>query len=157
MMLFVNLAVATVMVALTFAIHFVGLVGLTALLRQRGVHPRHHASTLGQGAAILGVVFGLFALHSLEIWMYAFAYLVVGELHQMETAVYFSTSTFTTVGFGDVILSHKWRMLGVAESMNGFLLISWSTAFLVSLTARVRAFEERIEGGDESKPSGPRA
>jgi voltage-gated potassium channel Kch len=73
----------------------------------------------------------------------------VGELHQIETAVYFSTSTFTTVGFGDVILSHKWRMLGVAESMNGFLLISWSTAFLVSLTARVRAFEAKIEGRDD--------
>ena len=37
MMLFLNLAVATAMVALTFAIHFVGLVGLTALLRQRGI------------------------------------------------------------------------------------------------------------------------
>jgi len=92
------------------------------------------------------VVFSLFALHSLQIWLYAFAYLFVGELHQIETAVYFSTSTFTTVGFGDVILSHNWRMLGVAESMNGFLLISWSTAFLVSLTGRVRAFEATIEG-----------
>lgn len=151
MILFLNLAVASVMVALTFAIHFAGLVGLTALLRRRGVHPRYHASTFGQGAAILGVVFGLFALHSVQIWLYAFAYILVGELHQIETAVYFSTSTFTTVGFGDVILSHKWRTLGVAESMNGFLLISWSTAFLVSLTARVRAFEAEIEGLDEDK------
>ena len=149
MMLFLNLAVAAVMVALTFAVHFAGLVGLTALLRQRGSHFRQRASTVGQGAGILFVVFSLFALHSIQIWLYAFAYLLVGELHQVETAVYFSTSTFTTVGFGDVILSHKWRMLGVAESMNGFLLISWSTAFLVSLMARVRAFEAKIEGLDQ--------
>ena len=154
MMLFLNLGVASVMVALTFAIHFVGLVGLTALLRQRGKDFRRRTSkmgeTLGQGLGILIVVFSLFALHSIQIWLYAFAYILVGELHQVETAVYFSTSTFTTVGFGDVILSHKWRMLGVAESMNGFLLISWSTAFLVSLTARVRAFEAKIEGLDET-------
>jgi hypothetical protein len=153
MVLFLNLAVATLMVAIIFAIHFAGLVGLTALLRQRSREFQRRTvklgGTLGQGLGILIVVFSLFALHSLEIWLYAFAYLLVGELHQMETAVYFSTSTFTTVGFGDVILSHKWRMLGVAESMNGFLLISWSTAFLVSLTARVRAFEAKIEGLDD--------
>jgi len=153
MILFQNLAVATVMVAITFSIHFAGLVGLTALLRQRGREFRRRTSkmgeTLGQGIGILIVVFSLFALHLLQIWLYAFAYLFLGELHQIETAVYFSTSTFTTVGFGDVILSHKWRMLGVAESMNGFLLISWSTAFLVSLTARVRAFEAKIEGLDD--------
>ncbi|MBD3771483.1 MAG: two pore domain potassium channel family protein [Rhodobacterales bacterium] len=153
MVLFLNLAVATLMVAITFAIHFAGLVGLTALLRQRSREFQRRTvklgGTLGQGLGILIVVFSLFALHSLEIWLYAFAYLLVGELHQIETAVYFSTSTFTTVGFGDVILSHKWRMLGVAESMNGFLLISWSTAFLVSLTARVRAFEAKIEGLDD--------
>nr|WP_321359494.1 ion channel [uncultured Hyphomonas sp.] len=153
MILFLNLAVATLMVAITFSIHFAGLVGLTALLRRRGSEFRRRTSrmgeTLGQGIGILIVVFSLFALHSLQIWLYAFAYLFVGELHQIETAVYFSTSTFTTVGFGDVILSHNWRMLGVAESMNGFLLISWSTAFLVSLTARVRAFEAKIEGRDD--------
>ena len=146
MVLLLNLAVAALMVAITFSIHFAGLVGLTALLRHSGNRLKGSISTVGQGVSILGVVFSLFALHSLQIWLYAFAYLFVGELHQIETAVYFSTSTFTTVGFGDVILSHNWRMLGVAESMNGFLLISWSTAFLVSLTGRVRAFEATIEG-----------
>ena len=149
MMLFLNLAVAATMVALTFSVHFAGIVGLTALLRHRGRAFRRKASTMGQGVGILIVVFSLFALHSVQIWLYAFAYMLLGELHQVETALYFSTSTFTTVGFGDVILSHNWRMLGVAESMNGFLLISWSTAFLVSLTARVRAFEATIEGLDD--------
>lgn len=149
MMLVLNLGVAACMVALTFAIHFAGLVGLTALLRRRGRHFRDRDTTIGQGIGILVIVFSLFALHSAEIWLYAFAYMLLGELQHVETALYFSTSTFTTVGFGDVILSHKWRMLGVAESMNGFLLISWSTAFLVSLTARVRAFEATIEGIDD--------
>lgn len=148
MMLVLNLAIAAIMVAITFAIHFAGLVGLTALLRQRGPGFRKRHSTIGQGVGILVVVFSLFALHSVQIWLYAFAYMLLGELQRVETALYFSTSTFTTVGFGDVILSHKWRMLGVAELMNGFLLISWSTAFLVSLTTRVRAFEATIEGLD---------
>ena len=149
MMLVLNLGVAAFMVAITFAIHFAGLVGLTALLRRRGRQSHHRDTTIAQGVGILAIVFSLFTLHSAEIWLYAFVYMLLGELHQVETALYFSTSTFTTVGFGDVILSHNWRMLGVAESMNGFLLISWSTAFLVSLTARVRAFEATIEGIDD--------
>ncbi|MEZ5953155.1 MAG: potassium channel family protein [Hyphomonas sp.] len=148
MFVLLNLLVASVMVAVTFSVHFAGLVGLTALLRHPRVHPGKHSSTLMQGVSILAVVFSLFALHSVQIWLYAFVYMALGELHQVETALYFSTSTFTTVGFGDVVLSHEWRLLGVAESINGFLLISWSTAFLVSLTARVRAFEEKIEGND---------
>lgn len=148
LMLFLNLVVAAALVATTFTIHFAGLVGLTAVMRRMGGHPSRHSTIVKQGAAILAILFGLFALHSFEIWIYAFAYLALGELGQLETALYFSTETFTTVGFGDVILSNDWRMLGAAEAMNGFLLIGWSTAFLISLTARVRAFEAEIENLD---------
>ncbi|MBA3067312.1 MAG: two pore domain potassium channel family protein [Hyphomonas sp.] len=154
-MLFENLLVAALLVAVTFTLHFAGLVGLMAMLRRLGGHPRRSSTVVKQGIAILTVVFGLFALHSLQIWIYAFAYLGVGELQQLETALYFSTVSFTTVGFGDVILSDDWRMLGAAEGANGFLLIGWSTAFLVSLTARVRAFEAEIEGIDDQAPGGP--
>lgn len=144
-MLLANLAVAALLVAITCTIHLGGLVGLTALIRQRGRSGRSLVSTTAQGAAILFVVFALFALHSLQIWVYAIAYLLLGEFGDLYTAVYFSTSSFTTVGFGDVTITDEWRMLGAAESANGFLLIGWSTAFLVSLTGRVRAFEAEIE------------
>lgn len=148
-MLLVNLFVATVMVALTFLIHFAGLVALSALLRRRGQHPASLRTLLGQGASIFFIVFSLFGLHSIEIWAYAFAYMSVGALDSIEPALYFSTSAFTTVGFGDVTLGPDWRMLGAAEAMNGFLLIGWSTAFLVSVTARVRVFEAHIEGQED--------
>ena len=149
MMLFLNLAVATILVAVTFAIHFAGLVGLTAIMRRQGVHPYNLSTVMGQGISILSVAFGLFALHSIQIWIYAFVYMILGEFTRLETAVYFSTSSFTTVGFGDVILSDKWRMLSAAESANGFLLIGWSTAFFVSISAQIRAFEAGIERLDD--------
>ena len=144
-MLWLNLLVASGMVVLTFTIHFVGLVALSAILRQRHVHPVNLTSIVGQGASILFVVISLFGLHSIEIWTYAFAYLALGQFSGLEPALYFSTSAFTTVGFGDLVLSDEWRMLGAAEAANGFLLIGWSTAFLVAVTARVRAFEASIE------------
>jgi hypothetical protein len=148
-MLWLNLIVAGVMVVLTFTIHFMGLVGLSAVLRQRGVHPVNLKSVFAQGASILFVVISLFALHSIQIWAYAFVYLALGQFEGIEPALYFSTSTFTTVGFGDVLPHDDWRMLGAAEGANGFLLIGWSTAFLVAVTARVRVFEADIERLDD--------
>ncbi len=148
-MLMLNLIVAAVLVVFTFAIHFAGLVGLSALLRQRGMPPSGFSTVMGQGASILLIVIGLFALHSIEIWVYTLAYLALGVFTNLETAVYYSTSTFTTAGYGDVVPGTDWRMLGAAESANGFLLIGWSTAFLVSVSARVRAFEAQIEQMDD--------
>ena len=148
-MLIASLFVASLLVAVTCTIHLAGLVGLTALIRRRQKKRSGLASTLEQGASILVIVFALFALHSVEIWVYALTYLALGQFGGVEPALYYATSAFTTVGFGDVVLDADWRMLGAAESANGFLLIGWSTAFLVSLTARVRAFEAGFEGRDE--------
>lgn len=145
-MLLANLALAGLLVTVTFMLHFVGMVGLTWFMRKRlSKHPHRMTSVFWQGAAIVFVVLGLFALHSMQIWIYAFVYLALGEFSSVETALYFSTSTFTTVGFGDIVLADQWRMLAAAESANGFLLIGWSTAFLVSVTSRLRIFEADIE------------
>lgn len=144
-MLLVNLIVAGGLVCLTFVVHFAGLVGLSTAMRRLGTHPSNLTTLVGQGVAILSLVIALFALHSVEIWIYALAYLALGALSGLEAALYFSSSAFSTVGFGDVTLGDDWRMLGAAESLNGFLLIGWSTAFLVSVTARVRAFAADAE------------
>ena len=148
-MLATQLLLAAGLALLTSTVHFAGLVGLSAFLRRRGVHPVNRATLIGQGFSILIVVMSLMVLHFVEIWIYALTYLAVGEFDgYLETALYYSTTAFTTAGLGDVLLSVEWRMLGAAETANGFLLIGWSTAFLVSLSARVRAFEADIERRD---------
>ena len=143
-------ALATFMVGLTVTIHFGGLLGLLWLLRSTGHHLKAHESALGQGFAILLVVFGLIAIVTVEVWLYALAYLAVGALHDFESALYFSTTSFTTMGYGDVVLDHRWRLLGAIEGANGLLLFGWSTAFLISVTGRMRVLEhdwlERTKG-----------
>jgi hypothetical protein len=54
----------------------------------------------------------------------------------IEEALYFSTVSFSTIGFGDVVLSPEWRMFSSLEGINGFLLIGWSTAYLVAASTR---------------------
>jgi hypothetical protein len=136
-----NLGFGTAMVCLTVAVHFVGLLFLTRLLRRGGYRFHAHESLIGQGALIVFVVLGLMGMHTVEIWLYAVAFLSVGALDGLETALYFSTTSFSSLGYGDVVLQPAWRLVGAIEGMNGLLLIAWSTAFLFSVTTRLRTLE----------------
>lgn len=146
MILALNLLIAGILVILTCTTQFAGMVGLSWVMRRRFMrNPERLAGVVSQGATIIMIVIGLFMLHAVQILMYALTYLLLGQFSGVEPALYFSASTFTTVGFGDIVLNSDWRMLAAAESANGFLLIGWSTAFLVSVTTRVRVFEAEIE------------
>ena len=136
-----NLALATLMVGLTVIIHFAGLLGLMWVLRARGHRFRAHESAVGQGAVIVFVVLGLVAILTIEIWLYGMVYFSLGALPDFESALYFSTTSFTTIGFGDVVLEKNWRLFGAVEGANGLLLFGWSTAFLIAVTARMRILE----------------
>lgn len=140
-MLIQNLAAASGMVALTVTIHFFGLLALLFFLRRRGARFRAHESMLGQGALVLFVVFGIFAIHTVEIWAYAFFYYSVGALDDFETALYFSTVAFASLGYGDIVLTPQWRLVSAIEAANGVILFAWSTAFLLSVMARLRSLE----------------
>lgn len=139
--MFANLALATFMVSLTVAIHLGGLLGLLWVLRDRAHRIRAHESRLVPLGVILFVVLGLVAIHSVEIWLYAAAFWAIGAVGDFETALYFSTVTFTTLGYGDVVLEGNWRLFGAIEAGNGLILFGWSTAFLLSVTSRLRLLE----------------
>lgn len=140
-----TLAAATVMAGLTVTIHFGGILALIAVLRRRGRRFRDHDDVARQGAIILFVVLGLLAMHAVEIWAYAAAYLALDALPDLETALYFSTTSFTTLGYGDIVLDRRWRLFGAIEGANGLILFGWSTAFLFSVSGRMRTLEHEIE------------
>lgn len=72
-------------------------------------------------------------LHSLEMVIWGQFYLWQGCFPDMETAWYYSLTSYTTVGFGDVVIASPWRLMGGMEAMFGVLLFGWSTAALVTL------------------------
>jgi voltage-gated potassium channel Kch len=136
-----SLALATLMVVLTVVIHFVGLQFVIRILNSGGRSLKLHDSLLAQAVLLIVVVLGLVFIHALQIWSYALLFLVLGALPDFETALYYSTTAFTTVGFGDVVLPQDWRLIGAIEAANGFILFGWSIAFLMSLTGKLRSFE----------------
>ena len=67
--------------------------------------------------------------------------LAVGAFAEFDTAFYFSTSAFATIGFTDVAPLAKWRLLAAMEGITGFLIMGWSAAYLVTSGIRFGPFE----------------
>jgi hypothetical protein len=135
-----NLLVAALLNSVTFLIHAAGLIGLTHLMTlvTGGSPPVRGWSKL---AAISVLTFGLFLLLCLEIGLWALGLMSVGVFSDFETAFYFSTSSFATIGFGDVAPAQQWRLLAAMEGVTGFLIIGWSSAYLVMAGIRYGPFE----------------
>jgi hypothetical protein len=143
--LIANLALASAMVALTVLIHFRGLLLLTDGVRHSHARLRGHESHNRASLVILIGVFGIFALHTIEIWLYAALYRVLGETASFADALYFSTTAFASLGFGDVVLGPRWRLISAIEAANGVILFAWSTAFLLTLTRRLNLLQHEWE------------
>lgn len=79
------------------------------------------------------------------VWLWAFAFYGLGVFNTMELSVYFSLVSFTTLGFGDVLLPVEWRLLGGLAAANGLLNIGLVTALLVEALRQIRLQQlERI-------------
>src|SRR5438270_4431384 len=104
----IQLALAIVMAALTVLIHLAGLALLMRLLSS-------HARVVGRlrvfpFTTLLGATLGIIGIHTAEIWFYAAAYMFLGAFPHFEAALYFSTVTYSSVGYGDLLMPHAWRI-----------------------------------------------
>jgi voltage-gated potassium channel len=86
---------------------------------------------------LLRVFVWIVLLHLIQVVLWAFVFLRAGQLPNLETAVYFSLVTYTTIGFGDVVLGPGWRVLAGIEGLTGIVLIGWSTAFVFAIVNRM--------------------
>jgi hypothetical protein len=139
--LIANLALASVMVAATVLVHFWGLLIMTRVVSGGHRRLRGHESHSRAAIVILIGVFGVFAVHTVEIWLYAALYQVLGEMISFADALYFSTTSFASIGYGDIVLSPRWRLISAIEGANGLILFAWSTAFLLTLNRRLNLLE----------------
>ena len=86
---------------------------------------------------LLRVFLWIVLLHLIQAGLWAVVYWLAHEVPTLETAVYFSLVTYTTIGFGDVVLGPGWRVLAGIEGLTGVLLIGWSTAFVFTIVHRM--------------------
>ena len=132
--------VSTVLVIATIVIHGFGLFSLSRALRtERAIERIKHIDPLSVrgGAFTLGIVLAMVALHGIEIWLFALTYLAVGASDTLEAALYFSSISYSTVGYSDAHVVQDWRLVGAFESIIGVIMLGWSTAFFFRMLGRI--------------------
>ena len=129
--------IGALLIGATVIIHATVLDRLIVLLKLIGPFIYKHFGRAWNIPILVMAALGVFGAHVIEIWLWAMFYLSVDALHGLEEALYFSTATFTTVGWGDVVLTPDWRLISSFQSVNGFLLFGWSTAFIFEVMARL--------------------
>jgi voltage-gated potassium channel len=148
----VQLALALVLTCITVIIHAFGT--SAAIARFVRIWQRKAGSPPLIGSAMLTVrmVSTLLALHVIEAGVWAVVYLIAGILPDMETAAYFSMTSYTTVGYGDVTLPSSRRLLGPIEAAVGILMFGWSTGIMVAVLTRM--YGERMGRRTERETEG---
>jgi hypothetical protein len=113
----------------------------TAFLVQLVVHlirSDYGGLTLWKNVAFMIVVtFLTAAMHLTQITLWAVALLGCGGISTFDQAFYLSAQNYTALGYGDVILSPQWRLLGPLEAINGLLLFGLSTAVLFAVMSQL--------------------
>lgn len=135
-----QLAVGAGMIALCVLIHGIGLFTLRRTLlgedpdrRFAHIEPLSFRGTSFTLLAVLSIIL----IHFVEVWLFAFLYDFLRALPTFRDALYFSTISYSTIGYNDAPIAEEWRMIAALEGMLGVILLGWSTAFLVRVLGKL--------------------
>jgi hypothetical protein len=128
-----QIIIGALMVLLTTSIHGVfTYIGITAL-RWRLAFVGFKARTGITHLIVSVFVLWMFVAHLIEMGAWAVVYRRLDLIDSLETAFYFSSVTYTTLGYGDIVPEVHWRLLATLEAANGFILFGWTTALVFAV------------------------
>ena len=128
-----QVAYGSVLSLITTAIHAMCTVAVIRLLRSTPASRWVNRSATTRVVLIWAVVLMMSLAALLESGVWAAVYLAVGAILDLETALYFSIVTFTTLGYGDVTLDSGWRLLASFQAANGIIMFCWTTAIVMTV------------------------
>ena len=128
-----QLVIGALMVMASVAMHIIALGVVAAVVKWISRFLEHMNTIVAHGVPAILFGLGVTLVHIIEIWAWAGMFLYLGAIGNLEAALYFSTVTATTVGYGDLVLAPEWRLLGSFEAMFGIVAFGISTAFLISV------------------------
>ena len=129
-----RLPIALVLMALCVTIHASGVSWALRQLRRRRTPTLEFWSTTRLFVFVAGWIV---LLHVAEIGVWALFYLWRDAMPDLAAALYFSAVTYTTTGYGDLVLAEGWRIVGGVEALTGILMCGWSTGFFFAVVNRV--------------------
>jgi len=138
-----ELLVAFGIVAVCLLLHVACIVALADWTLDQREKRKEEMGTFRYIGLLLVAFSVIIILHMLEIGIWAVFYYVRSLFGDFETSLYFSITSYTTIGFGDVVLPRAWRLLGGIEGVTGVLLCGLSTAFVFAIINAM--FQMRVQ------------
>ena len=138
----INIVVAAVLMLATTVIH-TGAMSLTHVILHKFKKRPSKYRLLNSNVRQIGIIVILmFYVSLVEVLLWASAYLLLNAIEGFEKAVYFSMVTFTTLGYGEIVLDERWRLLASFEAVNGIIMFGWSTALVIFAVQHVYVKQE---------------
>ena len=143
--LLLQLLIGSIMIGLTVMIHAIGLDFILKYASKVEALLRKIVAGFYKPVFAGLIVVSVFAVNVIHIWLWAILYLALGckPLQNLSESLYFATVTYTTLGYGDILLEVSYRMLSAIEAANGFILFGWTTAFIFEVKSRLYRGEAR--------------
>jgi hypothetical protein len=131
------LEVGSVAVLCTIVIHALAIGATVNFFRFERKRGRAGAGLLVDFAIVSLTIAFAFVAHLIEIALWAVLFLICGEFKDFAAAYYFSAVNYSTLGYGDVVMSAAWKLLGPLEAANGSLMFGVSTAMIFAVISRL--------------------
>ncbi len=142
--LLVQILLGALMVTATIVFHVGGLVLVAMFLKRIAVKIKFDSEAIQVFIMLSVVTLLVLVIHIAGIWLWAGLYMGLDIFLDFESALYFSTATMTTLGYGDLVLGVDWRLFGSFQAMSGMILFGVTAAFLIVEFRRIvsRIFED---------------
>ena len=135
--MFAQIFYGSVLLIITALLHVAIIVGGIPILAKLGRRMQKWGNARRVGILLsAGIALLLFA-HAVEIWMWAAAFAYQGQFDTFSTSFYFAIVTYTTLGYGDIVLSEDARIFAGFCAIAGLLAFGISTALLIGLLTRI--------------------
>jgi Ion channel len=133
----IPLAVSVIAFACTIVVHALALNATVSFVR----HERrlgHAGASFWKDIVIVAVTISFaFAAHLIEIALWALLFMMCGEFSAFGNAFDHSAVNYTSLGYGNVLMTPSWRFLGPLEAANGLLMFGVSTAMIFAVVQRL--------------------
>jgi hypothetical protein len=136
-LILVPVAVGSAAVICTILIHALPLSATITFVRREKALGRLGMNFRKDMGVVVRVILYAFVAHLIEIALWAALFMICGEFSDFATAYYHSAVNYTSLGYGDIIMSPPWRLLGPLETADGMLLFGVSTAMIFAVIQRL--------------------
>ena len=135
--IWIPLAVGVGALAATILIHALAVAATVNLVRREVRVGRAGAGFWTDVTIVVAAISFALGAHLLEIAVWAVLFMVCGEFPEFGLACYHSAVNYTTLGYGDIVMTASWKFLGPLEAANGLLLFGVSTALVFAVIQRL--------------------